>query len=119
MGVQAFDIAFVSTSERFLRLHDFQIVGNAGGKAILRLGKCLLCQIDRTACHSYLLGGGIEIEESSADFVIDASPEIRQLRTRLLKLRVGLEHVTVSSVAREDGNVQPAGDLPGSVRLRR
>ena len=84
MGIKALNIALVSAGHGFLRLHDFQIVGYAGGEAILRLRECLFRQIDRTASHFHLLGGGVQIEQRGADFVIDAAAEIAELRTRLL-----------------------------------
>ena len=64
-----------------------------------------------------MLGGGVQIEQRGADLIVDAAAEISQLRTRLLQLRIGFEHVAVNPVAGEDGDVNASIHLPGAVRL--
>ncbi len=117
VGIKTLNITLVSAGHGFLRLHDFQVVGHSGGEAILRLRERLFRQVDGTAGHFDLLGGGVQIEQRGADLIVDAAAEISQLRTRLLQLGVGLEHVAVNAIAGEDRDVDASIDLPGAVRL--
>ena len=63
----------MGSGNRFLRLHNFQVVCNAGGKSILRLRQRLLRQIDRTPRHFHLLRSCIQIEKRSPHLVVDAA----------------------------------------------
>ena len=117
--VQALDVTFVRGGDRFLRLHNLQIVGDSGSEAVLRLGESLLGQVYRAACDFDLLRGSIEIEQRGTDFVIDASSEIAELRARLLQLGLGFEHVAVNFAAGKNRDVETSVDLPGSVGVSR
>src|ERR1700684_1390444 len=119
MRIKTLNVTLVSTGKRFLRLYHFQVVGYTCDEAVLRLGKCLLRQIDGTACHSHLFRGGVQVEQCTADFVVDAAAQVSQLRPRLLQLGVGFVDVAVSPIAGEDGDVNPAIHLPGPIRLGR
>ena len=73
MRVQALDVTFMSAGNRFLCLDDFEVVGNAGGKTVLGLIESLFRQFDGTARDFDLLGGGSQIQQCSADFIVDAA----------------------------------------------
>ena len=76
MCVQALNITLMSAGYGFLRLNHFQIVGNTGGKTILRLVERLVRQIDGTAGNFDLLGSRIQIQQGGANFIVDAAAQI-------------------------------------------
>src|SRR5580693_6554342 len=119
MGVETLDVGLMSAGNGFLRLNDFEVVGYAGGEAILRLGKSLLSQIDGTAGDLDLLGGGTQVQQRGTDFKIDASAQVGQLRTGLLQLGVSFENITVNFPSGKDGDGQASIHLPGSIRVGR
>ena len=84
MSIKAFDVILVSGGHRLLGLDDFKIIRDSSGETVPRLRQRLLGQIDRTARYFHLLGGGIQIEQSRPDFVIDSATQIAELGTRLL-----------------------------------
>ena len=98
-----------------LGLHDFETVSDTGSEPILGLGKRLFSKVDGASGDDNLFGSGIQIQQSGAHFVINASPEIVELGTSLLELSVSLEHVGVHAVACEDRYIQRTGHLPGSI----
>ena len=68
----------MGSRHRFLGLHHFQVVGNAGGESVASLGESLLRQFDRTARHLHLLVGRLEIQQSGANFVFYLAAQIFQ-----------------------------------------
>src|SRR6266513_1742854 len=119
MKIQTLNITLMSAGNALLCLHHFQVVGYSGGEAVLRLGKCLLRQINGAAGHFYLFGSRVKIKQSGAYLIVDTATKITKLRTSLLQLGIRLEDVTVNPVAGEDRNRDAAIHLPGTVGLAR
>src|SRR5260370_39971371 len=111
MSIKTLNKAFVRAGNGFLGLHNFQIIGDSGGKAILRLSQRLFGQFDGTAGDLDLLGRGIKIEQGRTDFVIDAATQIAQLRANLPELSIGDEDIAVDSITRENRNSVATQDL--------
>ena len=102
---------------QFLRLHHFQIVGNAGGETVARLGESLLRQFNRTARHLNLLVGSVQIEKGGADFVFYLATQIFQPGAVLPERGFGLQNIGMRLATLKDRNIQPARNLEGSVRI--
>ena len=39
MRIEALNVTFVGAGDRFLRLNDFQVIGDTGSKTVFRLGE--------------------------------------------------------------------------------
>src|ERR1700685_4117826 len=61
----------------------------------------------------------MQIEKSRANFIIDASAEIAQLRAGLFELGFGFEYVAVCFAAGKDRDGETSSHLPGSVGMGR
>src|SRR5208337_3083786 len=117
--VKTLDVTFMSAGDRLLGLHYFQVVGNPGTESIPRLRKCLFRQLHGTARDLDLIGSGVQIQQSTADFIINAAAKIPQLRTRLLQLGFGFQHVAMNLSAGKNGDGKTAVHLPCSIGLSR
>ncbi len=117
VGVKTLNITLVRAGHGFLRLHNLQIIRDSGSEAVLRLCESLLCQIDRTARDFNLLGGGIQIEQRGADFVVNPAAKVAQLRARLLQLGIGFQNIGMHAVAGKNRNIEAAIHLPRAIRL--
>ena len=105
----------MSSSDRFLRLDNLQVIGDSCRESILRLCQGLLCEIDGAACDFDLLGGCIQIKQRGSDFVVDLAAQIAQLRASLLQLGISFEHISVDTIAGKNRNTEAAVHLPSPV----
>ena len=101
----------------FLGLDYFQIVGDAGGKSVAGLDERLFRQIDGTARDLHLLVGGRDVQQSGADLVFNLAAQVFQLGAVLAQRGFRLQDVGMNLATLKNGNVQPAGDGEGSVRV--
>src|SRR4051794_8160446 len=76
VAVKGPDVLLAGCGDRFLRLHDLDVAGDAGRKAIAGLGELLRCQVPRPGRHLELLAAGLEIEERGTHVEVDARLEV-------------------------------------------
>ena len=100
-----------------MRLHHFDIVGNAGDEAVARLVERLAGQIDIAFCHFHLFGGGLQIENRVAHVLIDLPAQIFELIAVVGQRRVGFQRVRMDFPALENGNFQRALRFKCSVQM--
>ena len=108
----------VATRDRFLRLHDFDVAGDAGGEAIARLGQLLVGEVARLAGDRQLPGGRVEIEKRRAHLVVDRRLQVVGFRAPVAEVGVGLEQPAARAAALEDRHVDRAGDREGRAARR-
>ena len=119
MGIQTLNVTLVSAGHGFLRLYNFQVVGDSSGETVLRLCEGLFRQVDGTTRNFYLLRSRIQIEKRGANLVVDLPTKISQPGASLLQLSIRFENIPMDAVAGKDGNVESAIHLPSPVRLGR
>src|SRR5215469_4903679 len=90
VGVKTGNIAFVGAGDRFLGLDHFEVVGHAGGKAVLGLSQGLLGQIDVAACDGHLIGCGLQVEQGVAHIGVNLGAKVVEPRTRLAEASLSL-----------------------------
>src|SRR5579864_3911542 len=62
-GVKTRDIGLISGRNRFLRLHDFDIVGDSGCEAVLRFAEGLAGEFSIALGHAHEIRGGSEVQQ--------------------------------------------------------
>jgi len=83
VSIKTLNITLGAAGHRFLRLHYFEVVGNACGETILRLLECLFGQVDGNwRRHGHLVGRSIQVQKGDSNLIINAAAEIPQLRAR-------------------------------------
>jgi hypothetical protein len=79
VAVQGGDQIIIGRGDRFLRLHDLDIVGDSRLEAIAGLNQSLIRKLEAALGHSHLVGGGAYVEERGADLHFDLAAKIGQL----------------------------------------
>src|SRR4051812_24934543 len=74
--VQRRDVLLAGFGHRLLCLNDFDVAGDAGGKAVARLGELLRRQLASAGSHLQQLCGRLQVEEGATDVVVDAGLEV-------------------------------------------
>ena len=77
MRIDAGDQILLSVRYRLLRLHDFDIVGDACNKAVSRLRQGLIRQVYVALCDYNLVSRRGQVENGGAYFLVNLPPEIR------------------------------------------
>ncbi len=75
----------------FLRLDDFDVVADAGGKPVARLGELLRREVARACGDLELFAGGLEIQERGPHVVVDAGLQIFGFSAPVPEVGVGLD----------------------------
>ena len=116
---RAGDVLIVGRGQLLLRLNHFDVVGHAGGEAVLRLRQGLLRKIKTGLGDLDLLRGGIQIQDGILHFLLDARLEVVNLRLALLQHGIGLLHVSPHLSALENGNIRgwPRPEYLGAMSL--
>src|ERR1044071_4672062 len=86
---QRVDVLFLGSRHRLLRLHHFNVVGDAGGKAIPRLRQFLVGELARTRGDLRLLASSLQIEKRRAHVVVDLRAHVVRLGTTLAQVGFG------------------------------
>ena len=107
MSIKTLNITFMRAGDRFLRLNYFQVVGDSGGKSILRLLERFLGQFNRTARHLHLLRSSVQIEQGGANFIINSAAKISELGAGLLQLGVRFKEFSVTRLPAKIGMLMP------------
>src|SRR5580698_218127 len=65
-AVETGDVGLIGGRNRFLRLHDFDVVGDSGCETILRFAESLASELPIALSHAHQFGSGGEVQKSGA-----------------------------------------------------
>ena len=117
-GEEARDVVLVRGFDRLLRLDDFEVVGDAVVKAILRLGEGALGKSLVGLGNPHACLGSLGVEHRDADVIGDAALEVLVLGAALGKVRLGLVDVRPDAATGEDGYVELRAGFVHAVVVR-
>ena len=119
VAVQRRDVLLVGERDRLLRLHDFDVAGDAGGEAIARLRQLLRGEIARLRRDLQLLVVGLQIEERARGPRSRCSPSDPRLRSGACGgRRRPRASRACGAAALEDRHVDRADDREGRLARR-
>src|SRR5262245_40577795 len=87
---------------RFLRLNNLNVVAHAGVKALPGEVKVLLANLNVLYCYFDLIGCCLQIQERVANFALDPSPDICELRPPLNQSSFGLFDISLGAASLPD-----------------
>ena len=99
----------LATRDRFLRLHDFDVAGDAGGEPIARLRQLLAAASSRArvaTCSCSLLAW--RSRNAVRDVVVDRRLQVLGLGAAVAEVGVGLEQAALCAAALEDRHARRA-----------
>ncbi len=106
VAVKAGDVLLIGRSQLLLRLDHFHVIGDAGGKAVLRLHQRLLRKVQSGLRDLHLFGSGLQIQQSILNVLLNTASQVVDLRLTLLEDRSGLLNVGLDFAALKNRNRQ-------------